>query len=325
MKTEEFVTALKQKPSCINSEAMFADQMRVAFPNEPNERRLLVALYRVGIVSAIKNAPAIDDAFRLKFKKMIVATYGVTDEVAIAAVDLWCDGYGRGILQKGIVKEYSAAVARQPAPVSRNTGSGTASFSLCPFSIMLPTTTITAKAILIRFSVNFKSNANARLALDCGKITDSQRNVFQANPDNAYIPLKGGHAIICHNIWLGGPREEGTYKAYGLTPLLWEMHPENKLSIREYPLQFMLCLLDTIEPTKRFTGMRAYDILNKISIKEECEDSKGFDIVWNESLKTDDGNKGNSFKQWYKGIENMQEWMNITCKQEENSIKIRWD
>lgn len=132
-------------------------------------------------------------------------------------------------------------------------------------------------------------------------------------------------AIICHNIWLGGPREEGTYKAYGLTPLLWEMHPENKLSIREYPLQFMLCLLDTIEPTKRFTGMRAYDILNKISIKEECEDSKGFDIVWNESLKTDDGNKGNSFKQWYKGIENMQEWMNITCKQEENSIKIRWD
>ena len=132
-------------------------------------------------------------------------------------------------------------------------------------------------------------------------------------------------AIICHNIWLGGPREEGTYKAYGLTPLLWHIHPENKLSIREYPLQFMLCLLDTIEPTKRFTGMRAYDILNKISIKEECEDSKGFDIVWNESLETDDGNNGNSFKQWYKGIENMQEWMNITCKQEENSIKIRWD
>ena len=33
MKTEEFVTALKQKPSCINSEDMFSDQMSVAFPN----------------------------------------------------------------------------------------------------------------------------------------------------------------------------------------------------------------------------------------------------------------------------------------------------
>ena len=195
MKTEEFVAALKQKPNCVNSEAMFSDQMRVAFPNEPNERRLLVALYRVGIVSAIKNAPAIDDAFRLKFKKMIVATYRIADETAMAAVDLWCDGYGRGILQKGIVKEYSAAVVRQPAPTSSNAGSGTASFSLCPFSIMLPTTTITAKAILVRFSVNFKSNANAGLTLDCGKITDSLRNVFQANPDNAYIPLKGGHPI----------------------------------------------------------------------------------------------------------------------------------
>mgnify|MGYP000668291258 FL=1 len=49
MKTEEFVTALKQKPKCVNSEAMFTDQMRVAFPNEPNERRLLVALYRVAL------------------------------------------------------------------------------------------------------------------------------------------------------------------------------------------------------------------------------------------------------------------------------------
>ena len=124
MKAEEFVTALKQKPKCVSSEAMFTDQMRVAFPNEPNERRLLVALYRVGIVSAIKNAPAIDDAFRLKFKKMIVATYRIADEAVMAAVDLWCDGYGRGILQKGIVKEYSAAVVRQPAPTSSNAGSG---------------------------------------------------------------------------------------------------------------------------------------------------------------------------------------------------------
>lgn len=32
MKAEEFVTALKQKPKCVNSEAMFTDQMRVAFP-----------------------------------------------------------------------------------------------------------------------------------------------------------------------------------------------------------------------------------------------------------------------------------------------------
>lgn len=131
-------------------------------------------------------------------------------------------------------------------------------------------------------------------------------------------------AIICHNIWLGGPSEEETYKSYGLTPLLWEMHPENKLSIREYPLQFMLCLLDTIEPTKRFTGMRAYDILNKISIKEECEDSKGFDIVWDEELELDNRTI-DDLSQWCNNIMNMPEWMEVTCEVKNHSIEIRWN
>lgn len=154
---------------------------------------------------------------------------------------------------------------------------------------------------------------------------------------SAYI----ADAIICHNIWLGGPREEETYMSHGLTPLLWHIHPENKLSIRKYPLQFMLCLLDTIEPTKRFCKthpddllkthpddllkMHPYDILNKISIEEKCKDSKGFDIVWNESLETDDGNNGNSFKQWYTGIKNMPEWMDVTCEVKNHSIEIRWN
>lgn len=152
---------------------------------------------------------------------------------------------------------------------------------------------------------------------------------------SAYI----ADAIICHNIWLGGPREEETYMSHGLTPLLWHIHPENKLSIRKYPLQFMLCLLDTIEPTKRFCKthpddllkthpddllkMHPYDILNKISIEEKCKDSKGFDIVWNESLETDDGNNGNSFKQWYTGIKNMPEWMDVTC--EVKIIPLKYD
>lgn len=154
---------------------------------------------------------------------------------------------------------------------------------------------------------------------------------------SAYI----ADAIICHNIWLGGPREEETYMSHGLTPLLWHIHPENKLSIRKYPLQFMLCLLDTIEPTKRFCKthpddllkthpddllkMHPYDILNKISIEEKCKDSKGFDIVWNESLETDDGNNGNSFKQWCTGIKNMPEWMDVTCEVKNHSIEIRWN
>lgn len=137
---------------------------------------------------------------------------------------------------------------------------------------------------------------------------------------SAYI----ADAIICHNIWLGGLSEVETYKSYGLTPLLWEVHPENKLSIREYPLQFMLCLLDTIEPTKRFTEMHPFDVLNEISL-EELKDSKGFCIKWNGFLETDDGSNGNDFKRWYTGIKNMPEWMDVICKVKYHSIEIRWD
>lgn len=136
---------------------------------------------------------------------------------------------------------------------------------------------------------------------------------------SAYI----ADAIICHNIWLGGPKEEETYKSYGLTPLLWKTHPENKLSIHEYPLQFMLCLLDTIEPTKRFTNMNAFDILNKI-ILEECEENKGFYIAWDEDLEWDDSNVS-YFDQWHNGIMSMQEWMNVTCENEFGYVKILWD
>lgn len=95
-------------------------------------------------------------------------------------------------------------------------------------------------------------------------------------------------AIICHNIWLGGKAEEDTYKQYGLTPLLYTEHPESKLSIEEYPLQFMLCLLDTIEPTKRFMnplsprevlesiGMEYADRCISISWKDEIGQQREF-------------------------------------------------
>ena len=53
-------------------------------------------------------------------------------------------------------------------------------------------------------------------------------------------------AIICHNIWLGGKTEKETYTQYGLTSLVYTEHPESKLSVEAFPLQFMLCLLDTI-------------------------------------------------------------------------------
>lgn len=141
------------------------------------------------------------------------------------------------------------------------------------------------------------------------------------NTDLIMFAAYAADAVICHNLWMAGSENAEIYKAYGLTPLLWQEHPENKLSIYEYPLQFMLCLLDTIEPTKRFTSMQAYEILHKISIQENT-DCKGLTIMWDqlsgEKAKED-------LKKWHNGIMGMKDWMDIECIEiDTHTIQIKW-
>lgn len=122
-------------------------------------------------------------------------------------------------------------------------------------------------------------------------------------------------AIICHNIWLGGKAEEDTYKQYGLTPLLYTEHPESKLSIEEYPLQFMLCLLDTIEPTKRFMdSLSPHEILNKIRMEYG---GGRLSISWDDVIA-----QQREFSKWRNGIVNMKDWMCVDVKTGENSVTI---
>lgn len=122
-------------------------------------------------------------------------------------------------------------------------------------------------------------------------------------------------AIICHNIWLGGKTEEDTYKQYGLTPLLYTEHPESKLSIEEYPLQFMLCLLDTIEPTKRFMNpLSPHEVLESIGMEYG---DRQLSISWNDKIAHQ-----REFSKWHNGIVNMSDWMCVEVKTRENSVTI---
>ncbi len=143
------------------------------------------------------------------------------------------------------------------------------------------------------------------------------------NTDLIMFAAYAADAVICHNLWMAGPENAETYKSYGLTPLLWQEHPENKLSIYKYPLQFMLCLLDTIEPTKRFTSMLAYEILHAISIEVNAACNRnGFTIMWNQ-LSMEEAKE--DFKKWYNGIMGMTDWMDIECIEiDTHTIQIKW-
>lgn len=130
-------------------------------------------------------------------------------------------------------------------------------------------------------------------------------------------------AIICHNIWMGGERDTELYQAYGLSPLLYTEHSENKLSIKNYPLQFMLCLLDTIEPIKRFAkkpydgDMEPKDVLSHVYL--EFGDY-GMIVRWDEQIERN----GEIFHKWCDALKGLQSWMKVRCETVGREITISW-
>lgn len=116
-------------------------------------------------------------------------------------------------------------------------------------------------------------------------------------------------AIICHNIWLNG--DANTYRGYGLEELLVDRNTNAlKLSLSDYPLQFFLCLLDTIEPVKKFQDMSAEKVLSSIYIEcsERISENEKTEIKirWKREMQ-----EHPNFLNWITSIKNMENWMDI--------------
>ena len=58
--------------------------------------------------------------------------------------------------------------------------------------------------------------------------------------------------IICHNIWVHkrGTCEAKKYEEIGLNELIHNKTDKRFIQLKEHPLLFLLCLVDTIEPVK---------------------------------------------------------------------------
>jgi hypothetical protein len=96
----------------------------------------------------------------------------------------------------------------------------------------------------------------------------------------------------------------------------------DKLSLAEYPLQFMLCLLDTIEPIKRFENLAPDVVLKNIFL--ELHDN-GLTLGWTPLIKEQP-----QFFDWLKPIATIGEWMQISgascvCRDNLCSIRLYWN
>lgn len=128
-------------------------------------------------------------------------------------------------------------------------------------------------------------------------------------------------AIICHNLWMSDNAE--LYRAYGLSPLLHTEHGENRLSIKKYPIQFMLCLLDTMEPLKRFAkkpydgDMEPKEVLSHVYLEfGDC----GMTVRWDEQIEKN----GEIFHKWCDALKGLQSWMEVRCETVGREITISW-
>lgn len=129
-------------------------------------------------------------------------------------------------------------------------------------------------------------------------------------------------AIICHNLWMAyTPDDKAKYKSNGLDKLIIKDDKSNRLSLEEYPLQFMLCLLDTIEPIKRFCNdrneMNYKDCLQNIYIADMSENGvRKLIISWSNIMK-----KNSNFKTWLKNIHELSKWMQVEVSECYSSVE----
>lgn len=118
------------------------------------------------------------------------------------------------------------------------------------------------------------------------------------------------NAIICHNVWTVNSTDLSKMQKYmdnGLEALVIGTN-HDKLSITQYSLQFMLCILDTIEPVKKFDKLTVREVLENISIEQNtiADEEKQIRVAWTNKIK-----RQSEFWLWMKNISNMAEWMRL--------------
>lgn len=159
-----------------------------------------------------------------------------------------------------------------------------------------------------RLLLNFREQTKGHDWRQAPELIKSGLTWRMEHPDHfAYV----ADAIICHNMWTvrNEDRQEAKcYRKYHLDELIIEVSSncDNRLSVDDYPLHFMLCFLDTIEPVKRFSELSAYEVLNNISINWD----NMVEIGWHRKIEQKKG-----FSKWKENILGLDKWMCVNVSQ----------
>ncbi len=114
------------------------------------------------------------------------------------------------------------------------------------------------------------------------------------------------NTIAAHNIFMADEETIEIYERYNLHCLL----PKNyrKISYKEDPLLFILCVADTLEPTKRFRDMDAERVLENIGVDYDKENNIISVYISNKILKESEA------KKYIQDIISLENWCDIKTK-----------
>ena len=97
---DKFIELLKQYQDRIDDPVAFNALMSDYFPTQKLQSYLLMALYRMDIVKAIRDAVELTELLTARFEKRLIKDFGVKEAFAKWAVSEWCYCYGELILNK---------------------------------------------------------------------------------------------------------------------------------------------------------------------------------------------------------------------------------
>lgn len=111
--------------------------------------------------------------------------------------------------------------------------------------------------------------------------------------------------IASHNMYMAKDNDESKtmYLNYALNCLLPDKF--ERISYKDNPLLFILCVADTIEPSKKFTNYRNKDVLNLISI-DYCVSNNLLNVEVDEELYNSDAGR-----EYVSNIKELEKWCDI--------------
>lgn len=162
------------------------------------------------------------------------------------------------------------------------------------------------------FFSKMKKNYDQRNQFGTDEFWDYRGNYFCIEQRNVFAYI--ADCIISHNIFIANNETEKLYEKYELQELM--PNDFKRISYRKNLLLFILCVADTLEPSKRFldekngTRYTNRDLLQKISIDYNKVKNEVTVKISKELFDSDEGRK-------YKNdIETMEKWCEIKGKVE---------